>query len=343
MRRPTLKEPLRTFSIGVGEQSQDELPWARIVARQYGTKHFEMVVNPDLAHLTPKMVAATEEPVDPFGAGVYVVSEIARQHVTVALGGDGGDELFAGYDRYLGQQFAEGYAMLPAALRHRVLRPLFRRFPDSFQYNTLAARLRWIDTVSDYSGPRRYGESAAFLRFAHPRKAALFSDSALQQVGTLVSERLLEEFFTDGCAQQFIDRMLHADLMTRIADNDLLTTDRLSMAHRLELRSPFLDRRVAAVAMRIPAEMKLKRRRLKYMTRRLAERYLPHKLIYRPKKGFGFPLALWFRGPLKGVMQRAIDSSRMVEAGYFRRHEMQRLLDEHCSGVEDHNYRLWLC
>ena len=338
----TLKEPLRTFSIGVGEQSQDELPWARIVARQYGTKHFEMVVNPDLAHLTPKMVAATEEPVDPFGAGVYVVSEIARQHVTVALGGDGGDELFAGYDRYLGQQFAEGYAMLPAALRHRVLRPLFRRFPDSFQYNTLAARLRWIDTVSDYSGPRRYGESAAFLRFAHPRKAALFSDSALQQVGTLVSERLLEEFFTDGCAQQFIDRMLHADLMTRIADNDLLTTDRLSMAHRLELRSPFLDRRVAAVAMRIPAEMKLKRRRLKYMTRRLAERYLPHKLIYRPKKGFGFPLALWFRGPLKGVMQRAIDSSRMVEAGYFRRHEMQRLLDEHCSGVEDHNYRLWL-
>jgi asparagine synthase (glutamine-hydrolysing) len=338
----TLKEPVRTFSIGVGEHTQDELPWARMVARQYQTRHFEMVVEPDLALLTPKMVAATEEPVDPFGAGVYVVSEIARKHVTVALGGDGGDELFAGYDRYLGQQFAERYALLPKSLRHRVLRPLLRRFPDSFQYNTLASRLRWIDTVSDYSGARRYGEAVAFLRFSHERKAALFTEACLGQVGSLVSEQLLQEFFSDGCASNFVDRMMHADLMTRIADNDLLTTDRLSMAHRLELRSPFLDRRVADIAMKIPQEMRLRKWRLKYMTRRLAERYLPRKLIYRPKKGFGFPLALWFRGPLQKVMQRAIDSSRLVEAGYFRRSAMQDLLDEHCAGVQDHNYRLWL-
>jgi asparagine synthase (glutamine-hydrolysing) len=338
----TLKEPVRTFSIGVGEHSQDELPWARMVAEQYKTRHFEMVVDPDLALLTPKMVAATEEPVDPFGAGVYVVSEIARRHVTVALGGDGGDELFAGYDRYLGQQFAERYALLPRTLRHHVLRPLLRRFPDSFQYNTLAARLRWIDTVSDYSGSRRYGEAASFLRFSHQRKAALFTDACLSKVGTLISEQLLDEYFSDGSAHDFVDRMMHADLMTRIADNDLLTTDRLSMAHRLELRSPFLDRRVANVAMKIPGALRLKKWRLKYMTRRLAERYLPRKLIYRPKKGFGFPLALWFRGPLHNVMQRVIDSSHMVEAGYFRRSAMQDLFNEHCAGVQDHNYRLWL-
>ncbi len=337
-----LREPVRTFSIGVHESSQDELPWARMVAKQYGTKHFETVVEPDLAHLAPRMVAAMEGPVDPFGAGVYVVSEVARQHVTVALGGDGGDELFAGYDRYLGQQFAEIYAFLPRVLRHGLLRPVMRRFPDSFQYNTLASRLRWIDAVSDYSGPRRYGESAAFLRFGHARKAVLFTKPMLEKVGNLVSEELLERYFSDGCASAFIDRMLHADVMTRIGDDDLPTTDHLSMAHSLELRSPFLDRRLAEIAMRIPAPLKLKRRRLKYMTRRLAERYLPRSLIYRPKKGFGFPLALWFRGPLKGLMQQVIDHSRMVEEGYFLRDAMQSLLDEHCAGANDHNYRLWL-
>jgi asparagine synthase (glutamine-hydrolysing) len=164
----------------------------------------------------------------------------------------------------------------------------------------------------------------------------------LQRVGNQVSEQLLERYFTDGCASAFIDRMLHADCMTRIGDDDLPTTDHLSMAHSLELRSPFLDRRLAEIAMRIPAPMKLKHRRLKYVTRRLAERYLPRSLIYRPKKGFGFPLALWFRGPLRSLMQHVIDQSRMVEEGYFSREAMQKLLDEHCAGTDDHNYRLWL-
>ena len=337
-----LSMPLATFAIGVDESSQSELPWARVVAQLYGTRHTEEMARPDLAELTPRMVASLEEPVDPFGAAVYIVSGIARRHVTVTLGGDGGDELFAGYDRYKGQELAETYAHLPRALRHGLLRPLVRALPDSFGYNSLTAKLRWLDEMADSSGFERYAHSAAYLRFPHEAKRRLFTDEAWREAGTIVSEQLLRQYFEDGCAEQTLDRMLHADCMTRLSENQLPITDRMSMAHSLELRSPFVDRRVAEFAMRIPAPMKLRHRRLKYVTRKLAERYFPRALVRRPKKGFGFPLALWLRGPLRPMMQRAIDDSRLVQAGLIRGEELQRMHDEHASGRVDHNYRLWM-
>jgi asparagine synthase (glutamine-hydrolysing) len=335
-------EPLRTFSIGVTDQGQSELPWARQVASRYATRHLEKIVHPDLAELTPRMVAAMEEPVDPLAAGVFVVSGIAAEEVTVALGGDGGDELFAGYDRYKGQELAEYYAHVPSAIRHTLLRPLLRRFPDSFGYNTFASKLRWVDEAADFSGFERYGNSAAFLRFPHVRKQALFTSAVWSDIGRSMSERLLEQYFKDGSASAFIDRMLHTDCMTRLADHQLPIADKMSMAHSLELRSPFLDRRVAQFAMRIPAALQMKKRRIKYFTRRLAERYLPRELIYRPKQGFSFPLALWLRAELRPLLDRAIAESRLAAAGVFRREEMTRLAQEHYSGKNDHNYRLWM-
>jgi asparagine synthase (glutamine-hydrolysing) len=196
--------------------------------------------------------------------------------------------------------------------------------------------------MADRSGFERYANSAAYLRFPQAAKRQLFTDSAWAEVSGVVSEELLRQYFEDGCAGQTLDRMLHADTMTRLSENQLPITDRMSMAHSLELRSPFVDRRIAEFAMRIPAGMKLKHGRLKYVTRSLAARYLPRSLVRRPKKGFGFPLALWLRGPLRTMMQRTIDESRLAQAGLFRREEMQRMHDEHCSGRVDHNYRLWM-
>jgi asparagine synthase (glutamine-hydrolysing) len=337
-----LGEPLTTFAIGVHDEAQSELPWARQVAARFRTRHSETIVDPDLAAMTPRMVAALEEPVDPFGAGVYVVAEVARRHVTVALGGDGGDELFAGYDRYQGQAFAELYAHLPAALRHRVLRPIFNRIPDSFGYNTVTAKLRWLDRIADSQGFERFADSSAYLRFPHSLKGELFAPEVWRELEGDVSENLLRRYFEDGCAQEFVDKMLHADCQTRLTENQLPIVDKLSMAHGLELRSPFLDRRVADFAMRIPAHLKMKKRRLKYMTRKLAARHLPRSIADRPKKGFGFPLALWLRGPLRELMQRTIDQSRLVELGILRRDRLQRLHDEHVAGRFDHNYRLWM-
>jgi asparagine synthase (glutamine-hydrolysing) len=231
---------------------------------------------------------------------------------------------------------------VPPVLRHKVLRPVLRSFPDSFGYNSFASKLRWLDETADFDGFERYAHSAAILRFGHARKQALFTHSAWARIGTVTSERLLEQYFDDGSASAFVDRMLHADCMTRLSDGQLPITDKMSMAHSLELRSPFLDRRVAEFAMRIPAQMKLKKGRVKYLTRRLAERYLPHQLVYRRKQGFGFPLALWLRGRLRPLLRRVIEESRLAEAGVFRTDEMMRLAQEHWSGENDHNYRLWM-
>lgn len=337
-----LNEPLTTFAIGVHDEGQSELPWAKQVAAIHHTRHIETIVEPDLALLTPRMVASLEEPVDPFGAGVYVVAEVARRHVTVALGGDGGDELFAGYDRYKGQQLAELYSHLPAVLRHKLLRPLFARIPDSYGYNTITAKLRWLDALADNRGFERYADSVAYLRFPHGLKADLFTPGPWAALQRDSSEQMLRHYFDDGCATAFLDKMLHVDCQTRLTENQLPIVDRMSMAHSLELRSPFLDRRVAEFAMRIPASLKIKRGRIKHVTRELASRYLPESIVNRPKKGFGFPLALWLQGPLRILMQRTIDESRFVEAGLFRRDTLQRLQDEHVSGRLDHNYRLWM-
>lgn len=335
------KEPLRTFSVGVNEKAQSELPWARMVAERYRTQHFETVTEPDLAQLAPSMVAALEEPVDPFAAGVYLVSRTTAEQVTVALGGDGGDELFAGYDRYIGQRIAEIYGRIPAPLRKGILQPLLGLIPESFGYKSLATKLRWLDRMSDMDGVARYAESAAFLRFPHAMKEELFSEDAWAKLAG-ESERLLDEFFSDGCADDFVDKMLHADCMTRLADHQLPIVDRMSMAHSLEVRSPFLDRRIVEFAMRIPAGWKLKRGRLKYITRKLGERYLSKGLLYRKKQGFGFPLALWFRSELRPLLEQTVAESRLVEGGIFRREAMSRLAREHIDGQIDHNYRLWM-
>ena len=337
-----LEEPLRTFSIGVNDDSQSELPWARQVAERYRTNHFERVMEPDLAQIAPRMVAAMDEPVDPFAAGVYTVSEITSEHVTVALGGDGGDELFAGYDRYLGQELAEHYARVPGALRRGLLRPLIGLVPENFGYKSFATKLRWLDRMAERSGVERYAESAAFLRFPHEMKRALFTGEAWKRAGRLESESLLGEFFRDGAAEAHIDRMLHTDVMTRLAEHQLPIVDRMSMRFSLEARNPFLDRRVARFAMRIPTAWKMRSRRIKYVTRKLGERYLSRELLYRKKQGFGFPLALWFRGDLRGLIEAVAEGSRLAEVGLFRREEMRRLVAEHVGGKIDHNYRLWM-
>lgn len=338
----SLDQPLRTFCIGSDDESQSELRWARQVAERYRTHHLEEIAEPDLARLAPRMVATMDEPVDPFAAGVYTVSRITAQHVTVALGGDGGDELFAGYDRYIGQQLAETYARIPGPLRRGVLRPLLARVPESFGYNSVATKLRWLDRMSDLQGVDRYAEAAAFLRFPHAMKRSLFSADAWGRIGAQESEQLLGEFFGDGAAEDFIDQMLHTDVSTRLAEHQLPIVDRMSMAFSLEVRNPFLDRRMATFAARVPSGLKMKNRRIKYVLRKMGERYLSRELLYRKKQGFGFPLAQWFRDELRPLVETLAARSRLVECGLFQAAEMQRIVKEHVEGKFDHNYRIWM-
>jgi asparagine synthase (glutamine-hydrolysing) len=334
-------ESFPTFSIGVEEQGFNELPYAQMVTDRYGLEAHQRVVRADLIELLPAMVYHMDEPSDPFGFGVYLVSQLTSGHVKVVLGGDGGDESFAGYDRFLGQKLVDYYCLLPAWFRRRIMGPLTRRIPESFGYKSLAQKARWVNEMSFFSGGERYAHGMSILRFTQEAKQALFTPEARLRVADDRSMDKILRFFNADSAAHVVDRMLHTDLMTRIPDHLLALVDRMTMAHSLENRSPLIDYRVVEFAARIPAELKLKGGQLKYLLKQVAARYLPRELIERPKQGFTFPLGLWMRGELAGFIRRLFQESRFAQQGLFDRAYMFRLLDEHVSGAIDHNYRLW--
>ncbi len=334
--------PLSAFSIGVEEQSFNELPYARMVAEAYGMKAHEEVVRADLIRLMPQMVYYMDEPSDPFGVGVFLASRLASRHVKVTLSGDGGDENFAGYDRYAGQRIIDLYCLLPRVFRATVMKRLVAAIPESFGYKSIAQKANWLNELSLYDSGERYAQSMSFLRFRDEQKQALFTDSARDSLDDPDSIGQVLKIFCADNASELVDRMLYTDLMTRMPDHLLAIGDRMSMAHSLESRPVLVDYRLVEFAASIPAHLKLKHGELKYMLRRVAERYLPRELITRKKQGFSFPIGVWMRTELRQFLLNLVERSRFVQHGLFRKDYVSKLVAEHLSGRTDHNYRLWI-
>ena len=335
------------FSIGTKEKEFDELPYARMVSEKYGMEAHEKVIEPDLIHAIPSMIYHMDEPADPFGFGVYLVAEEAAKHVKVVLGGDGGDENFAGYDRYAGQRLVDYYCLLPQWFRQGIVKKISDRIPESFGYKSMAQKAAWVNEMSLFSGGERYAQSLGVLRFTHESKRKLFTESAIQSLGDPSSGEKILQFFNADNADNVVDKMLYTDLMTRIPDHLLTIGDRMTMAHSLESRAPLIDYKVVEFAATIPANLKLNNRalkgnHLKYILREVASRYLPQELITLKKQGFRFPLGIWFRTDLKDFLRRLFDQSRFVELGLFEKSYIDNLLEEHISGKVDHNYRIWV-
>jgi asparagine synthase (glutamine-hydrolysing) len=336
------REPVPAFTIGVEEQGFDELPYARMVTARYGMDAHEEVVRADLVHLLPAMIHHMDEPSDPFGVGVYLAARLAARDVKVVLSGDGGDESFAGYDRYAGQRLVDHYCLLPRWFRRSVMTRLVRRIPDSFGYKSLAQKAAWVNEMSFFEQGDRYARALSFLRFTADAKHELFTPRARAAIDDADSVgKILEHFEADN-ASELVDRMLYTDLMTRMPDHLLVLGDRMSMAHSLESRPVLVDHRLVEYAARLPAAMKLKGRNLKYLLKRVAARYLPAELLDRPKQGFSFPIAAWMRSDLRHFMLRLFADSRFVQLGIFDGDYVMRLVREHLDGRVDHNYRLWI-
>lgn len=335
-------EAVPVFSIGVEEQGFNEIPFAQMVAQRHHLEFHQQVVKANLIDLLPTMVYHMDEPADPYGVGVYLVSQLASQTVKVALSGDGADESFAGYDRYVGQKLVDYYCLLPRWLRQTVMGKLFDRIPESFGYKSMAQKAAWLQDMSLFTHGERYAQSMSFLRFTPASKASLFTEDAKRSIAEYDStEKILTHFGADN-ADDLVDRMLYTDLMTRIPDHNLVIGDRMSMAHSLEVRAPFVDYKLVEYAARIPAKYKLNGQRLKYILRRVGSRYLPKELVRRKKQGFGFPLGMWMRSELREFLQRLFSESRFIERGIFHEHYVRQILDEHLSGKVDHNYRIWI-
>jgi len=338
-----LHQKPKTFSVGVEESDFDESPYARMVADQYGTQHIEERVAADLIHSLPKMIWHMDEPSDPIAACMYEAARLASQHVKVVLGGDGGDELFAGFDRYVGNRYINIYNQLPRMLRSRFIGPLLDHLPDSFTYKSLTQKLRWVHQLSlQPTEAELYAEATCFFRFSHQHKRNLYSEWLWKDLEGINAASAIIDPYNNAEADSVLDRMLYTDFMTRLPEHSLMLTDRMTMAHGLEARSPFLDHELVEYLARFPSQIKVQYGKPKYLMRKLAKEYLPDTIVQRDKQGFMFPIAYWFRNDLFPFLQEALMSSFFVKEGLFRREAIQRLLQEHRSKRIDHHVRLWM-
>lgn len=333
-------KPVKTFSIGFEEPRFDELAFARLAARHFGTEHHEFTVKPDAVGILPALVWHFEEPMaDSSGIPTYYLAEMARRHVTVALTGDGGDEAFAGYERYLAFMLSRYYRWIPAAVREKAILPLLEKLPESARRRSFTRRLKRFARAAAAPGADRY---ARWMTVFDPElKNGLYTDEMRRKVGGFDSLDYLRAAFRAGDAESDLDRLLYADTVTYLPCDLLVKLDRMSMAHALEARSPFLDQAVMELAAGLPAKLKLKGSTSKAILKKAVAGRLPEEILRRGKQGFGVPIESWFRRELKDWTSGLLLEARTRDRGYFDTGRVRTLLDEHRSGRADHSHRIW--
>jgi asparagine synthase (glutamine-hydrolysing) len=338
----TLGSELRTFSMGIPYRDLNELPFAAAVASRYGTRHFAEEVTPSVVDDLPRLVSALDEPADPLSICLLHLARMTARHGKVVLGGDGGDELFGGYDRYAADRWLDRYGALPEVVRNAVANQVLRRLPDQFTFKSLTHKLRWVDLMARKTGGERYSESLQFFWFNEAHRAELYAPEFRQQLLGSRPDACLLDLYAAPNADEPMDRMMYVDSMSRLPGQSLTILDRATMAYSLESRSPFLDPRFAEFMARVPTAMKIKGGRLRYLERKLGERYLPPEVLARKKQGFASPLMYILEGEVRALAPRLLENSELVRAGYLRGERVKQLVDEHLTRRYDHGNRIWL-
>jgi asparagine synthase (glutamine-hydrolysing) len=332
---------LPTFTIDVPYRRFSEGRHARVVATEFETQHHEADLEVELAESLPDLVWHSDEPSDPLSLCMFRLADFARKRVKVALGGDGGDELFGGYDRYYGQLYAEHYARLPQFVRQRLVAHLITLVPEVGWYKSKGHQLRWLHRASFLSGAERYAASLTYFQFDQQMRRGLFSEDARAQLRGEHAETTIEERFRSAGGDT-LDRMLCVDAGVRLPDHSVMITDRMSMAHGLEVRSPFMDHRLAEFVARIPSVLKVRGRALRCIQKRLAARYLPASILQRPKQGFSSALPYVLREEYRALYRNVLTDSTLAAAGIIRQDAVRALMERHFNGSADHGNRLWL-
>lgn len=335
--------PVKTFSVGFEEENYSELKLARLVAQRYGTTHHEYVLR--YGELPQTLEILAEHFGEPFADAssipLLLLSQITRQTVTVALNGDGGDEDFAGYQRYGLDGAGNWYARLPSFLTQKAIPSVLRGLRDDSDRPTgqsLLDGMKRLDQVASVD-PR-----ASILRwssyFSGAQRHELWKDEVGRALHSEEAEMLIAAAFDRGSGS-FLDRTLYADTHTYLPGDLLVKADRMTMAASLEGRSPFLDQELVAWTARLPDSMRLRGRRGKYLLRRAFEGYLPREVLGHRKQGFGIPLTAWFRGPLAAWSRELLLGTGSPLLDWFRPQALRRYLDEHAAARTDHGKRLY--
>ncbi|TVP45082.1 MAG: asparagine synthase (glutamine-hydrolyzing) [Gemmatimonadales bacterium] len=337
-----LVDQLRTFSVSLPLAEFDEAPLARLVAERYGTLHRQEQIVPSLIHDLPGLVRQLDEPSDALASCMDLVAGMARRDVKVVLGGDGGDELFGGYDRYFGNRMADRYASIPGWIRRKVIGPALSVLPDGRWYKSRGHQLKWLHRLAEHSGGERYVQGLAYFYFHQSFKDRVYGARLRNGVTREGAGATMKAAFDGAPASDLVDRMLYADLQARLPDHPVMIQDRMTMAHGLEARSPLMDHELAEFAARLPPRMKVRGRRLRYAQTELARRVLPPPLLERRKQGFASALPYLLRDELDILQRTFLPTSRLAREGLLDQGGVSALLGEHRRGVADHGSRLWL-
>jgi asparagine synthase (glutamine-hydrolysing) len=330
-------EPVRTFSIGFPVPEYDETSFARLAAERFGTIHEEFIVEPDALAVLPKLIWHFDEPFgDSSAIPTWYVSQLSRQHVTVALTGDGGDELFLGYPRYRAVWLS---GFMPKLLRRMCSWPLWQKIPASPRQKSLRRQLKRFLASIALSPQRRYLEWISI--FQESQRGQLYDESFLASLPDSDPMEFLSDAFAMAEGSPAVAATGLADLLTYLPCDLMTKVDMASMAHGLECRQPFLDHRVVELATQMPEEVRFRGGRGKRILCEAFGDLLPEVIQRRPKMGFGVPLDHWFKNELKDFARDILLDSRTTARGYFRADAVRRLLDDHQHGRFDHASRLW--
>ena len=341
--------PVKTFTIGFREKGYDEAQHAQAVAAYLGTEHTELYVTPEEAMaVIPRLPSLYDEPfADSSQIPTLLVSQLARRHVTVSLSGDGGDELFGGYNRYFwAANLWRRVGRLPPSLRS-VLAGILTALPPACWNSVMRKFAVFAPPGWRYANPGdKLHKLAEILAMKTPDEIYLGLVSHWKQPGGLVSgaeepATVLTDPANRTAFPSFEQRMMYLDAITYLPDDILVKVDRAAMAVSLETRVPFLDHRVVEFAWRLPLSMKIRAGTGKWLLRQVLRRYLPQQLIERPKMGFGIPLDAWLRGPLRDWAEALIDESRLKTEGFFDPAPVRQKWAEHRSGQRNWSYHLW--
>jgi len=338
-----MDQPVKTFSIGFEDSTYNELKYARIIAKKFNTEHHEFIIKPDAVKLTENLVGFLDEPLGDFSIfPTYLVSKMAREYVTVVLSGDGGDELFAGYDTYIADKIATYYCKLPGFIKNGLMIKVLNLIPPSSKKKGLINRSKRFIEGTKLPKSLRHARWMSFLQ--PEEKDLLYADIMKRSIAKEDPYKFIYNYFNEAFfnnEQDELNQQLYVDLKTYLVDNILVKVDRMSMATSLEARVPFLDYRFIELISSIPGDLKLKGIKTKWILKQSMLDILPKEILVRGKEGFSIPIKNWLQNELKPMMMDILSPDRIKREGYFNSQYIESLKNEHLKGIENHSHRIW--
>jgi asparagine synthase (glutamine-hydrolysing) len=335
--------PVNTFTIGFAGQVGgflDERRYAKLVSQRYGTNHVEYEVEPRLDEILEGVVDSFDEPfADDSVVPSWCICKLARQTVKVVLTGLGGDELFGGYERYLGLKLSEMYGRLPSWIRKKLIAPAVNALPELKNGHYTINHIKRFVRASDQPQDQRYADYVSV--FNGTDRARLLSPEFWQNLGHVRNHSGSPDYFGSAPADSLLDMATYQDFQTYVPEDILALSDRMSMYHSLEVRVPFLDHKVVEFCAAIPASLKIKGMTKKYLLKKVAKPFLPDSILTHRKQGFACPMAAWLRTDLKAYVEEALSESRLSRHGLFNSETVQGLIRDHMERRELNDRRLF--